>query len=257
MNMPYRPIAGQRGLIVAAGSEHGVARRCARRASALGARLALVCPPGAAAGDMAALAAQVGAALQVCNIDDRRALASTVRSAVERTGAFDFVVHSNDGAACHGPHRDDACAIEAYFRLLQRSCRSFTELARQCAPHMPRGATLVHIDNLQVPDAESSRDLVRTVRAVLQSIVRYLELELGPWGLHVHLVSHGAMQTRPTSAPSVIGDPELGRGGGATLAPYIAAPDLVGDCLALLAGAGATGMIRSTRDVRADAHAPC
>jgi enoyl-[acyl-carrier protein] reductase I len=256
MNMPLRPLAGQRGLIFGVGSEHSVARRCAHRASVLGARLAIVGPGGNSAAARGALAAEIGAPLLVCDIEDRAALAATVGTAIERTGGFDFVVHSIDHAPRNDPSRGDDGAIETYFRLVQMSCRSFTELARLCAPHMPRGAALVHINNLHGHAAEPACDLEKAVQAVLQSIVRYLALELGPWDLRVHAVSRGAIETRLASGLCVSAS-QVRFGGDATPANRISVPDLVDDCFAFLAGARAAGMAAPSRRAHADLHAQC
>ena len=203
MNRPHRPLAGRRGLIVGAAREHSLAWRFARRAVAQGARLTLVCPHGTPAGEVSARAAELDAQVLVCAIDDRDALAATVHAVAERHGGIDFVVHSIDWAAWARPGRDAEDMIEQHLHALRMSCRSFTELSRLCAGHMAPGAALVHVNNLRSAVPELSRDLVRAVQAVLESIVRYLALELAPWGLGVHGVSSGPTAVRLASSPAL------------------------------------------------------
>lgn len=202
MYRPHRTLAGRRGLIVGAAGEHSLAWRFARQAVAQGARLTLVCPSGTSAGDLSARAAAMDAQVLVCGIDDRDALAAMVDAVTKRHGGIDFVVHSIDWATCAEPGRDAEELIEQHLHALRISCRSFTELSRLCAAHMAPGAALVHVNNLRSTGAHLSCDLLRAIQAVLESIVRYLALELAPWGLGVHGVSSGSTAARLASSPA-------------------------------------------------------
>lgn len=199
MNMPFRPLGSQRVLIVGDLGEYIGDWRLARQASALGARLALVCPSATPADRSAA--AQMDARLLVGDIADRSALEVMVDSAAGHLGGFDLVVHSTDWAACASQAQGDADAIEHHLQRLRASCRSFTDLARLCAARMAPGASLVRLDPLQAAASSLSSDLMQAVQAVLDSIVRYLALELQPWGLAVHGVSSGAMAAQLASDP--------------------------------------------------------
>ncbi len=205
MNSHHKPLAGQRGLVVAMGSEHGVALLCASRASALGARIVLLGLGGDTAHCMRSQAGRIGAPMLDCTIDDRAALATSVDAAVQRLGGLDFVVHAIDCTSRDEPGSSDDAEIEAYVQRLQISCRSFTELARVCSPRMPPGAALVLLNNLHGRSAELPDDLSRAVHRVLQSIAHYLALELQPWQLRVRAVSRDTTHPRCESSLTLAG----------------------------------------------------
>ena len=201
MNMPFRPLGNQRVLMIGDLGEHSGAWRLARQASALGARLALLCPSARPVGRAAA--AQMDAWLLAGDIADRAALEAMVEAAADHLGGFDLVVFSIDWAPCAGTGRDDDDdeAIAHHLQRLSASCRSFSELARLCAAHMPPGASLVRLDPLHAAGPSLSNELMQAVQAVLDSIVRYLRLELEPWGLAVHGVSSAPMAAQLASKP--------------------------------------------------------
>lgn len=201
MNIPSRPLGSQRVLMVGDLDEHSSAWRLARQVSVLGARLALLCPSAGPA--HRAAASLLDARLLVGDLADRPALEAMVQSAADHLGGFDLVVFSIDWAPCASPGRgdEDDEAISRHLQQLRASCRSFSELARLCAEHMPQGASLVRLDAAHVARASISNELMRAVQAVLESIVRYLRLELQPWGLEVHGVSSAPMVAQLASRP--------------------------------------------------------
>jgi enoyl-[acyl-carrier-protein] reductase (NADH) len=237
MNMPFRPLGGQRVLIVGDLGEHSGAWRAARQASGLGARLALLSP--SAAPSCLAAAAQMDAWLRVGDIAQRAALEAMVDSAAAQLGGFDLVVHSINWAPSAAAGCDGDDAIEHHLQRLRASCRSFTELARLCAARMAPGASLVRLDHLHAAGSSLSSDLMQAVQAVLDSILRYLALELRPWGLAVHGVSSASM-AQPASNPFTRGPCSM-RVGRAALAHGMTAHDMADGFMALLGAAAATG----------------
>jgi enoyl-[acyl-carrier protein] reductase I len=252
MNLPFRPLGGQRVLIVGDLGEHSGAWRLARQASGLGARLALLCPSAVPSG--LAAAAQMDAWLRVGDIAQRAALETMVDSAAARLGGFDLVVHSIDWAPSAAAGCDGDDAIEHHLRRLRASCRSFTELARLCAARMAPGASLVRLDHLHAAGSSLSSELMRAVQAVLDSIVRYLALELQPWGLAVFGLSSASMAAQPASNPFARG-PRSMRDGPAALAHGMTAHDMADGLVAWLGAAAATGRAGRThqRDCAAQA----
>lgn len=208
MSIPSRPLGGMRGLVVAFGDEQGVARLCATRAAALGAHVALAGIGVQTASALRARSVHPETLLLTCANHHRAAFAATVDAAARQLGGFDFVVHATDCAVVDEQGQRDAAELEAYFRLLQISCRSFSELARACAGRMVRNATLVHLDNAQVVGSPLSEDLSLAVHRVFQSIVAYLALELTPLHLRVHALARGVRQASSSSG--------LARSGGST-----------------------------------------
>ncbi|MEK8050061.1 enoyl-ACP reductase FabI [Ideonella sp. DXS22W] len=255
MNSAFRPLAGRRGLIVGVANEHSIAWGCARRAHGLGADLVLSCLNAKAAAVTAPLARQVGAPLLTCDVADADALSRMVGEAAQHLGGLDFVVHSIAWA----PHDDlfgrvaDSSA-EGFAKAMQISCHSFAALARLAEPHMAAGGTLVTMSYLGAEEAVPHYGLMGPVKAALESMVRYLALELGPAGIRVHAVSPGPV---PTRAASGLPDFDQLMAQARAQAPLrrLVTLDEIGDCVAFLVGPGATGMTGQTLYVDAGVHA--
>jgi enoyl-[acyl-carrier-protein] reductase (NADH) len=252
MTMPFRPLGSQRVLIVGDFGDYSGDWRLARQASANGSRLALmgarVTPAGRAA------AARMDARLLVGDIADRAQLEALVDSAAGHLGGFDRVVHATEWAACASAAHAGDEAIEHALRQLRASCRSFTDLARLCAVRMAPGASLVRLDRLPAAAPPPSSQLMQAVRAVLASIVRYLALELQPWGLAVQGVCVGPMSVPPASAPSAVPLHSM-RADCAASVQGMAAHNRADGCMALLSAAAAAGAPGRLRPRHFGAHA--
>ena len=163
-------------------------------------------------------------------------------------------MHSIDWAPCAGPGRCGDDAIEHHLQRLGASCRSFSELARLCAARTAPGANLVRVDPLSAAGSSLSNELMQAAQAVLDSIVRYLALELQPWGLAVPGVSSDSMAAQLASNPPVR-EPGFMRDGRAALAHGMTAHDMADGRMALLGAAVAPSRPGRTRQRHADAHA--
>jgi enoyl-[acyl-carrier protein] reductase III len=78
---------------------------------------------------------------------------------------------------------------------LNANARALLSLARACAPHMERGSSIVAISSLGAQRVLENYVLVGTSKAALESVVRYLAVELAPRGIHVNAVSAGVVET--------------------------------------------------------------
>ena len=68
-------------------------------------------------------------------------------------------------------------------------------LARACAPDMKPGSSIIGISSLGSIRVLENYVLVGTSKAALESIVRYLAVELAPRGIRVNAVSGGVVET--------------------------------------------------------------
>ena len=246
MYVAFRPLAGRRGLFVGLAGGDSIASDCARSASTLGARLVLACLNDEDAAAVAPLAAQIGAPLRTCNIERRGALEALVDAAAAELGGFDFVVHSNVRAS-----RTELCsgaagsATDDLLRAMRAACLSFAQLARLCGPHMPDGGALVTTSHFGADESEPRDSRTGPAKATFESIVRYLALELGPWGIRVHAVSHG-----PAPANVALRHPRLdsltAHAAQVVRPRQVVGRDRIGDCLAFLVGPGGIGMTGRT-----------
>ena len=78
---------------------------------------------------------------------------------------------------------------------LNANARALLSLARACAPHMESGSSIVAISSLGAQRVLENYVLVGTSKAALESVVRYLAVELAPRGIHVNAVSAGVVET--------------------------------------------------------------
>jgi enoyl-[acyl-carrier protein] reductase I len=255
MSTLQAPLTGQRGLVVGVANEHSIAWGCARVLAARGARLVLSCLNDKAAGFVSPLAASIGAPLLTCNVEQPGALAHMVSQAADHLGGLDFVVHSIAWAP-----RDDLCgrvvdsSAEGFNEAMRVSCHSFAELARLAEPHLHHGGTLVTMTYIGADEAVPHYGLMGPVKAALESMVRYMALELGPQGIRVHAVSPGPLPTRAASGlpefealmARAVREAPLGR---------LVTLDEVGGCVAFLVGPDATGMTGQTLYVDGGVHA--
>jgi len=78
---------------------------------------------------------------------------------------------------------------------LNANARALLSLARACAPDMPNGSSIVAVSSLGAQRVLENYVLVGTSKAALESIVRYLAVELSPRGIRVNAVSAGVVET--------------------------------------------------------------
>src|SRR5256714_4423623 len=78
---------------------------------------------------------------------------------------------------------------------LSANARAFLSLARAAAPDMPAGGTIVAVSSLGATRVLENYVLVGTSKAALESLVRYLAVELAPRGIRVNAVSAGVVET--------------------------------------------------------------
>jgi enoyl-[acyl-carrier protein] reductase I len=64
---------------------------------------------------------------------------------------------------------------------------------------MPQGGSLITMSYLGANEVVPHYGLMGPVKAALESLVRYMAMELGPQGLRVHAVSPGPIRTRAAS----------------------------------------------------------
>jgi enoyl-[acyl-carrier protein] reductase III len=111
---------------------------------------------------------------------------------VEALGPLDVLVHN----AATGVIRP---ALETDDRhwdwTMAANARAFLALARTAAPAMPSGSSLVAISSLGATRVLENYVLVGTSKAALESLVRYLAVELAPRGIRVNAVSASVIET--------------------------------------------------------------
>jgi enoyl-[acyl-carrier protein] reductase III len=143
------------------------------------------------------------------------AAAEEAASQVRAAGAEPVLVRGDvakqrtiDELASHGPYRvvvHNAAtgvirsALETTDKhwdwTMNANARSLLALARATAPSMESGASIVAISSLGSHRVLENYVLVGTSKAALESVVRYLGVELAPRGIRVNAVSAGVVET--------------------------------------------------------------
>jgi enoyl-[acyl-carrier protein] reductase III len=121
------------------------------------------------------------------NISSERVLAE-----VKELGALDALVHN----AATGVIRP-ALETEAkhWEWTLTANARALLDLARAATPQMPPGSSIIGVSSLGSTRVLANYTLVGTSKAALESLVRYLAVELAPSGIRVNAVSAGVVET--------------------------------------------------------------
>lgn len=107
-------------------------------------------------------------------------------------GPYDVVVHN----AATGVIRTALETEDKHWDwTLSANARAFLSLARATAPDMPAGSSIVAVSSLGSTRVLENYVLVGTSKAALESLVRYLAVELAPRGIRVNAVSAGVVET--------------------------------------------------------------
>src|ERR671931_518784 len=107
-------------------------------------------------------------------------------------GALDVLVHN----AATGVIRPALETEEKHFDwTLAANARALLSLARAAAPSMRPGSSIVAVSSLGSTRVLENYVLVGTSKAALESLVRYLAVELAPRGIRVNAVSAGVVET--------------------------------------------------------------
>ena len=193
-------LSGKKGLILGVANDQSIAWGCALMAKQMGAEVMVTCLNEKAKGYVEPLTKAEHIDLQVCNVEDPGALETLVNTAVKKFDQLDFVIHSIAWAPLEDLHgRVVDSSSMGFARAMEVSCHSFATLAKLCAPYMPRGGALLTMTYLGADEAVPHYGLMGPVKAALESLVRYMAVELGGNGIRVHAVSPGPILTRAAS----------------------------------------------------------
>ncbi|WP_119156688.1 enoyl-ACP reductase FabI [Caldimonas tepidiphila] len=248
-------LSGRRGLIMGLADAHSIAHGCAQVARGQGASLVISCLNEKARQAVQPLADALGAKLLCCNVEEEGAVERLVQEAAAHLGGLDFAVHSIAWAPLAELHGRVADTTPAGFaRAMNISCHSFARLARSCEPLMRQGGALVTMSYLGAEDAVPHYGLMGPVKAALESLVRYLAVELGPRGIRVHAVSPGPIPTRAASGLQDF-DELMSQARTHSALGRLVTLDEIGGLTAFLASDAARGMTGQTLYVDAGCHA--
>ena len=248
-------LAGKKGLILGIANESSIAWGCARLMRAMGADVMASCLNEKARRFVEPLTEPAGIELVNCNVEQEGELEAIVAKAVAQFGKLDFVIHSIAWAPLDDLHGDVVdSSREGFARAVSVSCHSFAELAKLCAPHMPEGGSMLSMTYLGSGEAVPHYGLMGPVKAALESLVRYMAMELGPKNIRVHAVSPGPIMTRAASGIASF-DELLATAQAKAPLKRLVTLDEIAQLSAFLCTSAASGMTGQTVYVDAGVHA--
>ena len=193
-------LKGKKGLVFGVANEKSIAFAVARKLAFEGAEVITTCLNQKAYDAISPQLLSAGIDVQACNVEEVEQLNVFVEYALQRLSHFDFIVHSIAWAPLEDLHGrvTDSSSI-GFARAMNISCHSFAQIAHLCTPYMRSGGSLITMSYLGAEEAVPHYGLMGPVKAALESLVRYMALELGPLGIRVSAVSPGPILTRAAS----------------------------------------------------------
>lgn len=254
LNTSTFSLAGKKGLILGVANESSIAWGCTQLMHQLGAELVVSCLNDKARRFVEPLTQPIGVELVTCNVEEEGELEAAVQHAIARMGQLDFVIHSIAWAPLadlHGNVIDSSS--DGFSRAMAVSCHSFARLAKLCAPHMPNGGSMLSMTYLGADEAVPHYGLMGPVKAALESLTRYMAMELGEQGIRVHAVSPGPILTRASSGIASFDDLMANAVAKSPLKRLVTLTEIANLC-AFLCTDASSGMTGQTIYVDAGAH---
>ena len=248
-------LQGRRGLVLGLANEHSIGWGCAKVMRAMGAELVATCLNAKARSFVQPLTDSMTIDLLECDVRSDGALSDVVGHCASQWGGLDFVIHSIAWAPLddlHGAVTESS--RDGFLKAMDVSCHSFARVASLCAPLMREGGSLVTMSYLGAEEAVSRYGLMGPVKSALESLVRYMALELGPDRIRVHAVSPGPIPTRAASGIDGFEDLMQSAAARAPLGRLVTLDEIGGLC-AFLCSEASSGMTGQTIYVDAGCHA--
>jgi enoyl-[acyl-carrier protein] reductase III len=114
------------------------------------------------------------------------------RALLEEAGPLDVIV-SNAATGVIRPFQE--LDEKHWDWTLNANARALFTIAREAAPTMPAGSSIVAISSLGADRVLDNYVLVGVSKATLEALVRYLAVELAPQDIRVNAVSAGLVET--------------------------------------------------------------
>jgi enoyl-[acyl-carrier protein] reductase III len=177
--------------VLITGGSRGIGKAIALRFASLGAtRIAISYMRGDTAAEETAEELQALGAEPV--LVRGNVASSRVADEVAALGPLEAIVH----AAATGVIRPALETEDKHWDwTLSANARALLSLTRAAAPEMPEGASVLGISSLGSVRVLDNYSLVGVSKAALETLVRYLAVELAPRGIRVNAVSAGVVET--------------------------------------------------------------
>lgn len=195
-------LKGKRGLVIGIANASSIAYGCARAFKAAGADdLAITYLNEKAEPYVRPLASELEASIFMpCDVRASGQLRGVFAEIERQWGRLDFVLHSIAFAPKEDLHaRVVDCSRDGFALAMDVSCHSFIRMARYAEPLMTAGGCLQTVTFFGSEKVVENYNMMGPVKAALESVTRYMAVELGHKGIRVHALSPGPLATRAAS----------------------------------------------------------
>lgn len=191
-------LQGKNGLIFGVANKRSIAWAIAKACSDAGARLAFTYQGEKIKRKVEDLVADLPGESPVlpCDVTREDEIPPVFAALRESFGKLDFLVHSIAFA-----RREDLegafvnTSRDGYLMAQEISSYSLTAVAREAAPLMESGGSIITMTYLGGERAIPGYNVMGVAKAALEASVRYLACDLGPSGIRVNAISAGPINT--------------------------------------------------------------
>jgi len=194
-------LEGRHGLVLGVANKRSIAWGIAQAAQREGARLALTYQGERLERNVRKLAEELQDPLLLpCDVTRDEDLKAVAEGVGREFGRLDFVVHAVAFALREELDGEFLATSREGYRVAQDiSSYSLTALARETAPLMSEGGSIVTLSYLGGERVVPHYNVMGVAKAALEMSVRYLAADLGPKGIRVNAVSAGPIKTLAAS----------------------------------------------------------
>ena len=196
-------LEGKTGLVMGVANKRSIAWGITNAVSKAGARVVLTYQSERLGENVTELATSLKDPLLLqCDVANDDQIASTMGRIREQVGHLDFLVHALAFApreALDGMYADTK--RDDFKTALDVSAYSLVAVSRAALPLMKdRQASIVTLTYLGSERVVQNYNVMGVAKAALESTVRYLANDLGPYGIRVNAISAGPIKTLASSA---------------------------------------------------------
>ncbi len=196
--MSNRPLEGKTGVVFGVANKRSIAWAIAKAWAAAGAKLVFNYQGERLKENVEELVAEFGpdTPLYPCDVTDDAQISAFFAKVKEHTPTLDLLLHAVAFApkeALEGNFIDTS--REAYRMAHDISAYSLVGLAREAAPLMVNGGSIVAMSYYGAEKVVPHYNVMGVAKASLEASTRYLAYDLGPKKIRVNCISAGPVQT--------------------------------------------------------------
>ncbi len=196
--MNAQPLAGKTGVVFGVANKRSIAWAIAKAWAAAGARLIFNYQGERLKENVEELVAEFGAdtPLYPCDVSSDDDIKRFFQQAQGHAKSLDLLLHSVAFAPKEALEGDFVSTTREAFRVAHDiSAYSLVALAREVAPLMPNGGSIIAMSYYGAEKVVPHYNVMGVAKASLEASTRYLAYDLGPKKIRVNCISAGPMNT--------------------------------------------------------------